>query len=376
MRICYFSHNLNVHDYRFLSALVERNYDVYLVSYVKKKSFTEIPKDIANIKNLKIIHRKYNFTQEYHFLFPAMVIDFRRLINKIRPDVLHSGYVLSDGFIGALSGFHPVLLMPWGSDILIEPKKSLLRRKIIEYTINKADFIACDCETVKNKIIQMTEFKEDRIVTFPWGVELDKFYPDPRKSVRIREKLEWFDNKILIMNRAFESVYGVQYFIEALPEILIREPETRVILIGTGTLEKQIRSLVTEMKLDEIIKFIGEVPIDEMPDYLNAADVYISTSLSDGTSLSLLEAMACALPVVVTEIPANKEWVIDGHNGFLVPPKNPREVSKRVLTLLKIGNLREDMKKKNLAIAKNKADWAKNVDKLEGIYKALKDKEK
>ena len=59
-----------------------------------------------------------------------------------------------------------------------------------------------------------------------------------------------------------------------------------------------------------------------MPAYLNAADIYVSTSLSDGTSLSLLEAMACSLPVVVTDIPANKEWITDGHNGFLCCRKN------------------------------------------------------
>lgn len=108
-----------------------------------------------------------------------------------------------------------------------------------------------------------------------------------------------------------------------------------------------------------------------MPDYLNAADVYVSTSLSDGTSLSLLEAMACALPVVVTEIPSNKEWVINGQNGFLAPPKNPNEVSKRVLTVLKNSNIREEMGQRNLSIAKDKADWIKNVDKLERIYESL-----
>jgi glycosyltransferase involved in cell wall biosynthesis len=367
---------LDIHDYRFLTALMKRNYDVYLVSYLSKQRYSEVPKMIRDIKELKIIHRKFNFTMKYKLFFPFMILDLRNLIKRIKPDILHTGYVLNDGFLGALSGFHPVLLMPYGSDILIEPERSLLRRMIIKYAIKKADMITCDCETVKNKIIQMTGFEEDKIVIFPWGVELDKFYPDSEKSVRIREKLDWLDNKILIMNRSFKPVYGIQYFIKALPEILSQEPATRVILIGSGILEKQIRSLVTEMKLDGFIKFIGSVPIEEMPHYLNAADVYVSTSLSDGTSLSLLEAMACGLPVVVTEIPANKEWVINGQNGFLVPPKNPGEVSKSVLTLLKNSNLREGMGQKNLSIAKNKADWGKNVEKLEGIYKALKDRPK
>jgi glycosyltransferase involved in cell wall biosynthesis len=373
MRICYLSSALNIHDYRFLSALMERKYDVYLISYVAKKRYSEIPGIIKDIKGLKIIHRKFELTTGHGLFSPFVVLDFRNLIKRIKPDIMHTGWIPRDGFLGALSGFHPVLLMPYGSDILIEPEKSLLRKTIIKYAIKKADMITCDCETVKNKIIQMTGFEEDKIVIFPWGIELDKFYPDPKKSVRIREKLEWIDNKILIMNRTFLPVYGIQYFIESLPEILSHEPTTRVILIGSGILENQIRSLVSELRLGNVIKFIGQIPIEEMPHYLNAADVYVSTSLSDGTSLSLLEAMACSLPVLVTEIPSNKEWVIDGQNGFLVPPKNPGEVSKRVLTLLKKSNLSEEMGKRNLAIAKDKADWVKNVDKLEAIYRSLVD---
>lgn len=373
MRICYVSSNLTIHDYRFLSALMERKYDVYLISYAAKKRYPEIPTIIKDVKGLKIIHRKFELTTGYGLFSPFVVLDFRNLIKRIKPDILHTGWVTRDGFLGALSAFHPVLLMPYGSDILIEPGKSLLRKTIIKYAIKKAHMITCDCETVKNKIIEMTGFEENKIVTFPWGIELDKFYPDPRKSVRVREKLGWGDNKILVMNRSFESVYGIQYFVEALPEILNGEPSTRVILIGSGTLEKLMWSLITEMKLDKFVKFIGQIPIGEMPDYLNAADVYVSTSLSDGTSLSLIEAMACGLPVVVTEIPANKEWVVDGYNGFLVPPKSPSEVSKRVLTLLRNSNLSEEMGQKNVSIAKNKADWKKNVDKLEGIYKSLVD---
>jgi len=72
---------------------VRRNYEVYLISYVTRKHFIEIPKEIANIEGLRIIHRKFNFTQEYRFLFPTMVFDFWTLIRKIKPDILHSGFV-------------------------------------------------------------------------------------------------------------------------------------------------------------------------------------------------------------------------------------------------------------------------------------------
>jgi glycosyltransferase involved in cell wall biosynthesis len=371
MKICYLSSILNIHDYRFLSALTQRNYDVHLVSYVANGQVSPIPGFIKDIKGLTIIHKRMALTAGHGSLFSLVVLDFRRLLKRLKPDILHTGWVTKDGFLGAVSGFHPVLLMPYGSDILIEPYKSLLRRLIVKYTINKADMITCDCETVKDAIIEMTGFAPNKMVLFPWGIELEKFYPDRAKSIRVRERLAWVNNKILIMNRSFESVYGIQYFIEALPKIVSKEPTTRVLLIGSGSLDEPLRALVADRKLETVVNFVGRVPSDEMPEYLNAADVYVSTSLSDGTSSSLLEAMACALPVVVTQIPANEEWVIEGRNGLFVSPKDSAEVSKQVLSLLGENSLRQEMGSNNLAVARSKADWNKNVNKLEGIYKRL-----
>ncbi len=365
------SSDLKIHDYRFLSALIARQYDVYLVSYVAPKRYPTIPRIIRDIKGLNIIHRQFELTTGYTLFSPFVMLDFHRLLRSLKPDILHTGWVLRDGFLGALSGFHPVLLMPYGSDILIEPERSLLRRRVVQYAITRADIITCDCEAVKRKIIDMTGFEDHRIVVFPWGIELTSFYPDHTQALRIRQQLGWTNNKLLIMNRAFEPVYGTQYFIEALPQIVSQEPTTRVILIGSGSLEHRLRSLVADKCLDSYVTFVGSVPNEEMPAYLNAADVYVSTSLSDGTSSSLLEAMACSLPVVVTEIAANKEWVIDGHNGLFVHLRNSNEIATKVMTLLKDSNLRNLMGSNNLAIARDKADWEKNVDKLEAIYKLL-----
>ena len=63
-----------------------------------------------------------------------------------------------------------------------------------------------------------------KFVTFPWGIELEHFYPDAGKSIQIRKRLQYVDKKVLIMNRAFMPVYGIKYFIHALPEIVRREP--------------------------------------------------------------------------------------------------------------------------------------------------------
>jgi glycosyltransferase involved in cell wall biosynthesis len=105
--------------------------------------------------------------------------------------------------------------------------------------------------------------------------------------------------------------------------------------------------------------------------YLNAADIYISTSLSDGTSCSLLEAMACRLPVVVTDLPAIREWVKDDVNGYLVPSENSAALAERIVTLLGNEPLRDQMGTRNLVIAQERADWERNFSILEEIYRGL-----
>ena len=129
MRICYVSSVLNIHDYRFLSALVAGKYDVHLISYAAAKRYQAVPKLIRDIGGLNILHRPFEFTSGYGLLAPLVVLDFCNILRKLRPHVLHTGWLIREGLLGALSGFHPVLLMPHGSDILIEPEKSIVTAK-------------------------------------------------------------------------------------------------------------------------------------------------------------------------------------------------------------------------------------------------------
>jgi glycosyltransferase involved in cell wall biosynthesis len=113
------------------------------------------------------------------------------------------------------------------------------------------------------------------------------------------------------------------------------------------------------------------VPNEELCYYLNSAEIYVSTSISDGTSMSLLEAMACGLPVVVSDVPANCEWVQDGVNGFIVPRKKVNPISEKVLALLNDRVLAEKMGNTNVSIANERADLDKNYPKFDSIYEQM-----
>ena len=367
MRVCYLSHFLLEHDYRFLSKLVERGYETYLVAYTDKN----IPEEIAALKGLKIIYRRPKYFQKWQkFLYVTKVFDFRRILREIKPDILHSGYIWKDGLLAAASGFRPHLSMPYGTDIIEQAENHILCLWITKYIMNHSDMVTCDAEIVKQMIIKQTGFPAEKIVVFPWGLELDQFSPNVDGS-KIKEKMGWKDNIVIIMNRRFFPIYGIEYFIKALPKVIKICPEVRVLLIGIGPLEKKLRQMIKEYKIGNYIHFVGWINLREMPKYLNASDIYVSSSLSDGASMSLLEAMACGLPVIVTDIPAILEWVKDGYNGYVVPTKNVDILADKISQLVKDAAMRQKMSKENLKIAQERLNWNRNFNKLEKMYEKL-----
>ncbi len=367
LHVAYLSSVLSVHDERFLAALVGAGYRTTLITYCPD----ELPRAVTALGGLEVVHRRPALPARLQGpLFARHAPGFARLLRRLKPDLLHSGYVWKDGWLGALAGFHPHLVMPWGSDILLEPDRSRVVRGIVRYVIRRADMITCDCEVVADKIVQLSGYPRERIVVFPWGVDRRVFHPTVPPAPE-RRALGWDRNPVLIMNRSFRPLYNVGGFLEALALVRQGRPDVRVFLLGSGPEEPMLRSLARRLRLEEVVRFVGAVPAERMASWLRAADLYVSNSLSDGASLSLLEAMACGLPVVVTDVPALREWVSDGRNGLVVPRGDSAALARALLRLLEDATLRARMGRANAAIAAERADWGKNFRKLETIYQRL-----
>jgi len=407
MRIIYLSHILNIHDFRFLEKITSSKHDVLLVAIDNCK----IPEPISSIDGLEyvIIPRPLpRLNYKYYFSFESIILALRhklfriiekidfliklvgqrtifsheefrflfyrsklsRIIKKFKPDVIHAGWVQLDGLIAALSGFKPVLQMPWASDILIYPFEDKQTMLQTQYVIEQASHIYCDCEEVKKTILKITDFDADKISVSTFGIDL-KMFNMQRTNPEIIKRIGWQNKRIIIMTRAFTHFYGIQYFLMALPKIINVEAQTRILLVGTGPLEDDLKDMVNSLDLNQYVHFTGQVPYDQLAYYLNSAEVYVSTTKSDGTSMSLLEAMACGLPVVVSDVPANCEWVHDGLNGFIVPRKKVNPISEKILALLNDKAVAEEMGDLNCRIANRKANCDDNYSKLEKIYQDL-----
>jgi len=368
MRVVYFSQDYTSHDYRFLEKLAQTRYEVWYLRLETNPALLEKRPVPSGINVVDWMGNRTYRLRGWGKL--KLFLDLRRVLHQLHPDLVHAGPVQNCGFFTALAGYRPMLLMSWGSDIMAKPDENVLWRWVTKFTIKRANMIACDCLAVRDKIIELTHYPPDRIVIFPWGVNLKQFRPAP-STLKLRDKLGWKDNKIIITTRSLERIHGVETFLEAAGEVIKREPNCRILIVGSGSLEAKVRSFIARHNLEHAIHLTGRVPHDTLPDYFNEADLYLSSSYSDGTSISLLEAMACKLPVIVTDLPSNREWVTPGTNGWLVPIRDAQALGRAILEALDERNKIKIMAEVNMAMVSQRADWDKNFAILLEAYERL-----
>jgi len=362
--ICYVSQYLIEHDELFLKSLCETGYKTHLIAFTEK----DLPQNILSISNLEIHYKKIpDIFNSRKYSYPFLVPELKKIINKIKPDILHSGWTPKDGLMATLSGFHPHLSMPWGSEVMVHPYENMLYKIINNYVFNKSDHITCDSEHVKELIIKEYEILPEKITVFPWGIDLNIFNDTDLKESK-RTELGWGDNTILIMTRKFEKFYRIVEFIDVFHKLLKSNDNLRLLLLGSGSLEDKIKAKIKKFNISNFIYIPGWVNRQEMNNYLNSADIYISNSYTDGSSVSLLEAMACGLSPIVTRIESIEEWVKDDYNGYLVDIENPDQMMNKILELTNSKEKLIRFSNNNKDIAQSKLDWNKNFNKLEQIY--------
>lgn len=229
--------------------------------------------------------------------------------------------------------------------------------------------VICDSETVQQALIRLgTEpLKINRIYN---GVDTTKFSPEKRDNL-LRNKLQIAGAPMIISTRNLQPVYNVETIIKAMPLIIKQAPEAKLFIVGDGMQRDYLHNLAGSLKVGESVRFIGRASHDELAKYLASADIYVSTSLSDSTSLSLQEAMACGLPVVVTDLSANREWVTDGKNGYIVPRSDAGAMAEKVVYLIRSATVRKSFGELSRKIIQEKAEYSVEMAKMEEIYEGL-----
>jgi glycosyltransferase involved in cell wall biosynthesis len=369
MRICYVADGASIHTQRWVNYFAKKGHEVQLICWKLMPGYDE---NIRVHRLTRLAPAIWPVSQYLSFLF--WILQVRRLINRIKPDIVDGHFITVYGFLAACSGFHPLVVSAWGSDVLIHPRRNLLYKTIAKYALGKADLVTCDSEVAREGLTELGVEPAKMRVIFK-GVDTERFSPQKR-SQELREKLGIHQAPTVISTRSLEPVYNVEMLIKAIPVILNRVPETKFIIAGDGTQRSTLTNLAQSLGVSDSVRFVGRIPHNELSAYLASSDVYVSTSLSDTSHISLQEAMACQLAPVVTDIPANRAWIEDARNGFIVPVNDIKALAHRVVYLLKDKRIRGQFGKANRDIIREKAEYKKEMIKGEEAYRELEQRKK
>jgi glycosyltransferase involved in cell wall biosynthesis len=177
----------------------------------------------------------------------------------------------------------------------------------------------------------------------------------------------------IISLRQLAPLYRIDLLLMALSRMACREGVTAWVA-GDGPDAEALAHLGWSLELDETVRFLGALDEDAVADALRAVDVYVSTSPSDGASLSLLEAMATGLLPVVTDIPANRAWIRHGGNGLLFRPGSPDALAEALSRAAHDVGLREKARAENPVIVRERADLSSGIQRLTRIFEGLHEK--
>ena len=367
MKICYVADGTSIHTQRWINYFARKGHEIHLICW---KLMPGYDKSVHIHLLTKLAPKIWAVSQYISFLF--WIVQVRRLVRKIRPDIVDGHFITVYGFLAACSGFHPLVVSAWGSDVLVQPKRNPLSKFTAKYALKKADIIIClfPIDIAKEQITELG-IDSNKIRTVLLGVDTTEFNPSHRDE-KIRRTLGVERSQpVVISTRTLAPIYDVETLLKAIPLVLAEIPQAKFVIAGTGQQQGYLRELARVQGVSNSTKFIGWVPRTELPKYLSSADIYVSSSLSDGTSNSLLEAMACGLSPIVTDIPANQTWINDGKNGFLFPTRDYKTLASKIIYLLNNEETRENFSRRSQEIVQKKAEQQTEMKKLERIYHEL-----
>lgn len=255
----------------------------------------------------------------------SLFLSLKKMIRDFEPNILHSHFATHYSFLGNISGFKKHVVTVWGSDVYVFPKKRKLNKFILEYNFKKA---SCIISTSNAMAKEVALYTNKLVAVIPFGIDVDLFKP---QSIRKDT------NEIIIGNiKSLEPIYGIDVLIKAFQKLKLKFPEKRLklVIVGKGSRLKDYQVLVSDLKLSEYVVFKGSVLVEEVPTILNTFNIFACLSRNESFGVSVIEAMACKIPVVVTKTPGFMEVVDSEDNGLFVEIDNIDDTVNKIERLI------------------------------------------
>lgn len=352
MKLCLLANAASIHTRRWATYFSQNGHDVTVLSLSEG--------EIAGVTVRQVGPEPRTFGRLGYLL---SVLPVRRAIRELKPDLVNAHYAGGYGLVGALSGYHPLVVSTWGSDVLMVPREKPLMKIIIRACLHRADLVTSVAAHMSASIRAMGFTGE--LFTVPFGADTSVFHP---RNDDVREAES---SPLIVSTRHLEPIYNVSLLVEAMPEIVAAVPSAMAVIVGDGTLRERLERRTRELGVERNVSFTGRLTEAGIAQYLSKATIFVSTSLSDGNNISLNEAMACGAFPVVTDIPANREWIENGRNGYLVSIQDPHDLAARILAGIQVPELRRSAAGLNWELIQQKGSWKTAMAQMEAQYAAV-----
>lgn len=283
------------------------------------------------------------------FFMTAEFFALKKLVKEIKPDVIHAHWIIPQGFVTALikklTGV-PYIVTTHGGDIF--GLQGTIPTVMKKFALNNAKSITVVSNAIKKEIHNKID-KKLNIEVIPMGVDSKLFNPD-KYDEKIKKRYDIKGKFLLFVGRLTEKK-GVRYLIEAMPKIVEKEPKTKLLIIGGGELENELKTLSNSLGMQNNIIFTGPIPNKELPRYYATADIFIGPSIktkdgdTEGFGLTFVEAGMSGCWLIGTNVGGISDIIINGENGSIIKEKDSDIIKKSIL--------KSNKSKYNL----NKFDW-------------------
>lgn len=352
-KLCILADADSSHTKKWIDYYSTLDYDIYLISMRDTRY-----KYNDKVK-LHVVKPKEGSKLNYFFIIPKI----KKLIKTINPDIVHSFYATSYGLFGAVSKVKPLVVSVWGSDVYLFPKQNAIFKKILQYVFNSSNVL---CSTSRDMAKEIRKYNSDKnIIITPFGVNTELFKP--------MEPLFKDKGITLGVMKGLEKIYGIDTLIKAVSIVSekIGKENVRVIIVGDGTEENNLKELAQSLDLNDNIDFVGRVENSQVPYYINKCDTICLCSHSESFGVAALEASACERPVIATGVGGLKEVVKDNITGLAFEDNNEVQLAEKIISIYNNREKAKVMGKQGRQMVLEEYDWENNVKVMKDLYDTL-----
>jgi glycosyltransferase involved in cell wall biosynthesis len=359
MRIALVAHSNAPWTAHYAKHFLARGHEVLLASYY--------PEAIAGVRTVLLNGPGQASLPKHRYLTTLPTL--RRTLRDFDPAVVLAPYILSNGLAASLAWSGPLVVSARGTDVFGGRGGGgtplWLRRKLLGRVCRRASFVHVVSEELAESLLKLGAPKE-RLVCFPVGVDVESFR-------RADARPPFSRSPLLICTRAHKVVYDNQVIVEALSRLHGEGIPARLLFVSGGPLLEKRRRQVERLGLTPHVQFIPGVPHEQIPGLLAEADIYVSASRHDGTSSSLLEALAAGLVPVVSRVRANLHWIRDGETGFFFEAGDAAGLVRAVRQAIERPDVARRAMQENPALVRGEASLEANCDRLLRVLQTAAD---